>query len=223
MGIIYKNKKCIDCNEEFTPTSGVQLRCGNYKIKTGCNYIERLRQDREMRKAQRQTRGAITFTIQCSVCLITHTAYKPYAKYCTKCATEVAKKQRANRRAPWFKAQRKNNPSFKIMSNMGNQLRAAIKDKNKKTCSSLQYLGCSIEEWRTYLESKFTKNMNWENHGVVWDIDHIIPLSSFDFTIEDNIYKAFNYTNTQPLDSYINRHVKRNRLDYLTNFNNVVS
>lgn len=41
--------------------------------------------------------------------------------------------------------------------------------------------------------------MNWANHGKIWEIDHIIPLSSFDLTIEENIYKAFNYKNTQPL------------------------
>ena len=41
--------------------------------------------------------------------------------------------------------------------------------------------------------------MNWKNHGKIWEVDHITPLSKFDLTIEENIYKAFNYRNTQPL------------------------
>jgi hypothetical protein len=41
--------------------------------------------------------------------------------------------------------------------------------------------------------------MSWENWGVVWEIDHKQPISSFDLTQEENIYKAFNYQNTQPL------------------------
>jgi hypothetical protein len=50
--------------------------------------------------------------------------------------------------------------------------------------------------------------MNWDNHGLIWEVDHIIPCSSFDLTIEDNIYKCFNYKNTQPLYKSLNRSKK---------------
>ena len=35
--------------------------------------------------------------------------------------------------------------------------------------------------------------MNWDNYKIVWEIDHIIEVSKFDLTIEDNQYKCFNY------------------------------
>ena len=54
--------------------------------------------------------------------------------------------------------------------------------------------------------------MSWDNHGTYWDIDHIIPLSTA--LNEADIIRLNHYTNLQPLDSFINRYVKRDRLDY---------
>jgi len=64
--------------------------------------------------------------------------------------------------------------------------------------STLSLLGCSTEKLRIHLESQFTNGMSWENYGE-WHIDHIIPCSKFDLTIEENQKKCFHYTNLQPL------------------------
>jgi hypothetical protein len=60
-------------------------------------------------------------------------------------------------------------------------------------------LGSTIEECRLYLESQFKPEMTWENHGEVWEIDHIIPCSSFDLTDTEQQKQCFHYSNTQPL------------------------
>jgi hypothetical protein len=61
--------------------------------------------------------------------------------------------------------------------------------------------------------------MNWNNHGLYngksnygWDLDHIIPISSA--KTEDDVYKLHHYTNLQPLDSHINRDIKRDDTSY---------
>lgn len=41
--------------------------------------------------------------------------------------------------------------------------------------------------------------MNWENHGVIWEIDHIKPCSSFDLTNNDHQKQCFHFSNHQPL------------------------
>jgi hypothetical protein len=92
------------------------------------------------------------------------------------------------------------NPSFKlrirISTDICNRLKKHIL---KKKVSTIEYLGCSFDQYKDYLESLFFKGMSWENWGDVWEIDHKTPISLFDLTQEENIYKAFNYQNTQPL------------------------
>ena len=39
--------------------------------------------------------------------------------------------------------------------------------------------------------------MSWENYGK-WHIDHIIPCSSFDLSIEENKLKCFSWKNLRP-------------------------
>lgn len=48
------------------------------------------------------------------------------------------------------------------------------------------------------------------NYG--WDIDHIIPISSA--TSQQEILKLNHYTNLQPLCSYTNRYIKKDKLIY---------
>ena len=92
---------------------------------------------------------------------------------------------------------------------------AIIKQKPTNKKETEKILGCSIQEARDYLESKFESWMNWSNYGkhkknqynFGWDIDHITPLSTA-HTIEDvNILN--HYTNLQPLCSEYNRFVKK--------------
>jgi hypothetical protein len=87
--------------------------------------------------------------------------------------------------------------SFKIAYNLRTRLRTAIKN-NKKTTTTLDYLGCTISELKIHLETKFTIGMSWDNYGK-WHIDHILPCSSFDMSKESEQKKCFHYTNLQPL------------------------
>tara|TARA_R110000737_G_C14384127_1_gene451109 strand:+ start:173 stop:733 length:561 start_codon:yes stop_codon:yes gene_type:complete len=54
----------------------------------------------------------------------------------------------------------------------------------------------NMEEWLTYLESKFKDGMTWDNYGD-WQLDHIVELHTAS-TIEE-LYKLQHHTNIQPL------------------------
>ena len=68
--------------------------------------------------------------------------------------------------------------------------------KEGKSQNSIDYLGCTIQEYKIYLEPMFQPEMNWDNYGSYWEIDHIYPLAKGG---------SFHYTNTQPLTITDNR------------------
>lgn len=75
--------------------------------------------------------------------------------------------------------------------------------QDRRPGSAVKDLGCTIGEFKLYLESKFQPGMTWENRGPMrpgfWQIDHIKPLASFDLTDPTQFKQAVHYTNMQPL------------------------
>lgn len=112
---------------------------------------------------------------------------------------------------------------YRLKIIMNANLNACLKrGKFVKKSRTFEVLGCSYEELKSHFESLFESWMNWENQGLFnntpnfgWDVDHIIPTSSA--KTEEELIKLNHYTNLQPLCSYINRIVKRDRLDYEKN------
>jgi hypothetical protein len=74
----------------------------------------------------------------------------------------------------------------------------ALKNNIKKATNTVKLLGCSLDVFRKYLESKFKPGMNWKNYGK-WQIDHIKPCNKFDLSKASEQFKCFNYKNLRPL------------------------
>lgn len=69
--------------------------------------------------------------------------------------------------------------------------------KSNKTDHSIEYLGCTIGEFKQHIESQFKDGMTWDNYGE-WHIDHITPIKYDTPTLEEVILRL-HWTNTQPL------------------------
>lgn len=104
----------------------------------------------------------------------------------------------------------KNDIDFRIRRLLRNRIRLALRN-NQKTGHTLEILGCTIQEFKLYLEKQFSKDMSWENQGTYWEIDHIVPCANFDLSNFDEQKKCFHYSNMQPLTVSDNRS-KRNKI-----------
>lgn len=101
----------------------------------------------------------------------------------------------------WKKQKRLTDINYLIKENVSRRIRYELNTllKGEKTRCTLEYLGCSIEHLKYYLEGKFEIGMNWKNYGLIWHIDHIIPCSSWNFNnLFDNLC-CWNYRNLQPM------------------------
>lgn len=119
---------------------------------------------------------------------------------------------------------RKTDPLFNLKGRIRSIIGKAIRTMGyKKKSKTEEILGCSFEEFKQHIESKWESWMSWENYGKYncefnfgWDIDHIVPLSSA--KTEEEIIKLCHFSNVQPLCSHINRDIKRNQLNFVNNF-----
>lgn len=89
--------------------------------------------------------------------------------------------------------------NFRLTGSLSNRVRKAVKGINKSK-STMELIGCSIEELKCYLEKSFKLGMTWDNYNYRgWHIDHIKPCASFDLSKPEEQHKCFHYTNLQPM------------------------
>lgn len=132
---------------------------------------------------------------------------------CEKCSEKRKLSINKDRVRAWERKQRKENIQYKLACNLRVRLNRAMKH-NLKAGSAVKDLGCSIDDFKSYLEKLFLPNMSWDNYGNgndKWNIDHIIPLHSVDLTNRDDFLKVCHYTNLRPLWQPDNQ--RRNRKD----------
>jgi hypothetical protein len=99
-------------------------------------------------------------------------------------------------------------PQYKLRKLLRHSLKRGLFSSSK---SILDLIDCTIEEMKLHIESQFTPQMTWDNHGKVWHIDHIRPLCSFDLTNENHIKEATQRSNLRPM--LIEEHLKKSAED----------
>ena len=158
------------------------------------------------------------------------TEFYSYGGRCKLCVKERSKVYRENNKEKinsktrgYRKHKRQSDSLYKVKENIRvSIINSFIRYGYTKNSRTFEVLGCTYVDFKLHIESNWEDWMNWDNYGIYngkenygWDLDHIIPVSSA--TCEENLIRLNHYTNLQPLCSYVNRFVKRDKIDYYEN------
>lgn len=131
---------------------------------------------------------------------------------CKKCKREIFVRN-INKTRIQARNRRSRDVIFRLSTNLRRRMLLAIKGQSK-SAQSMKLLGISGKDCLEHLKSLFWPGMSLDNYGKDgWVIDHIIPVNSFDKTDPDWQFKAFHYTNLQPL-WFKDNSTKFSRLDW---------
>ena len=85
--------------------------------------------------------------------------------------------------------------------------------ESKKNTTTEKILGCTINEFKDYIENLFLEGMSWENRDK-WHIDHVIPISLA--KDKEEIVLLSHYSNLRPMWS-VDNIVKSNKIEDKSN------
>lgn len=57
------------------------------------------------------------------------------------------------------------------------------------------YFGLDVQNLRKWFEIQFTEDMNWANAGQEWQFEHLIPVTYFNFSDNEDLKLCWNFLN----------------------------
>jgi hypothetical protein len=127
-------------------------------------------------------------------------------------AYRIAYKSRHNE---LISQRKRNDINFRMTRILRTRFHSFVSTRGKKT---FNVLGMPCDMFLRWIEFQFVDGMTWGNYGVVWHLDHILPVSKFDLTNENEQCVCFNWTNFQPL--YARDNLSKTNSIYLHDFFN---
>lgn len=223
-----KMKLCCKCKKQQNDDQFGKLKCSPDGLRYDCKTCRK--EYREKNKKQIQEKQKLYYAENKEALLSNSKNYRAENK-------EIISKQRAEYRKredvkkhiqqknkdylpikkEKIKNLRKESNDFRISEILRSKFNREIRRKKYS-----DFLGCDGDFFKKWIEFQFTSNMNWDNLGNMWHIDHVLPISKFDLTKNEEIKICFHWTNMQPLEK-IENISKSNKLQLHHYFNNLVS
>jgi len=116
---------------------------------------------------------------------------KQYARPGTKEAIVAGNSRRDKER-------KATDPEYKLAQVLKRHFHQSLKKRVDRE-ERLRLTGCSLWFLKEWLSAQFRVGMTWQNHGIVWHIDHKRPRASFNMLDPKDRHDCWHYSNLQPL------------------------
>jgi hypothetical protein len=223
-------KLCCKCKQQKPATEFGKLKTSPDGLRYDCKHCRKEYRDKNIAKIKEKQREY--YNANKDTLLAKNAIYRENnrdvineqrSEYRSRPEIKLHVKQKNKEYLPIKKEKIRNRRKTDLNFRISEVIRSKIyKVLNGLPTSYTNILGCDYDFLKKWIEFRFDPTMNWENFGSVWQIDHILPISKFDFSIEDNLHICFHWTNLQPLQSKINRS-KYNNFELHYYFNNLVN
>lgn len=118
------------------------------------------------------------------------------------------KKHRTKWMCNYIRERKLRDPMFAFSEKIRGKMRLLLRGY-RKSASTEKLLGCTIADFKKYLELQWEPWMSWANYGSKvergWVIDHIVPIEAFDLNKPEDQQCCFHHLNLRPLCSKANR------------------
>jgi hypothetical protein len=176
-----------------------------------------LNEQDKIRKKNMRIKKSETFMAKCEKCE-EEKVLKEFAKLkkfykkkiCISCYPQFLTEQKNE----WCKNERLTNINYRLKKSLAARLRSVV----VKNDSTMNYIGCNVQYLREWFEYNFTGDMDWDNYGSLWSIDHIIPVCKFDLTNNYDMLKCWNWSNLMPVTIKFNsskKDIDINQINYI--------
>jgi len=187
---------CRQCNQTKMKSCFIQRRnmckdCNNENRRGRYHNDEDLRKKLiKQRVADKQKKAAIRRQIKLD-------EIGEGNKKCSVCS-EIKPKEKFRYNRLKCRTCERDEPLDKFKRNVRSRIYLAL--MKHKQFHTIKYLGCTTSDYLQWILS-YNVDYNLDNHGKVWHIDHVIPLSKFNLDDYEQQMIAFNWRNTMPLSA----------------------
>lgn len=118
-----------------------------------------------------------------------------------------------------IKKRRGEDKNFQLAEVLRSKVHKVLRGMNT---TYMELIGLNMATLKAWISFQFDPDMTWDNYGRHWHIDHVLPISRFDFTDPTQGAVCFSWTNLQPLRACENQS-KSNKILPHHFFNSLIS